>query len=968
MSLADTLAPPSRRSAVDTGAADGRPPRAEGPEGLVWKRFPPADGTQHVGATTMDDGCRPPAVSRLFGRQTELGEILGLITGVHETGAALIVRGEPGIGKSALLIEARALAVAQGMRVLSTHGARAEIDIPFAGLHQLLRPLRGELGALPGRERDVLLASFGSEVAPAQLYAIAIAVLDLLTATAERGPILILVEDMHRLDRCTTDVLAFVARRLESDPIVLLAATPEQLDSSLTGGGLREMELRPLDQAAAEALLDAHAPGLDPALRTRLLLEAAGNPLALVELPLAAAGVEEGVLLPTWLPLTTRLEQAFSARVLELPAATRGLLLIAALNDGDDLLEALGAASLLAGQRISTDDLVPATMARLVEVGDATLRFRHSLVRSAIGRSASISQRHAGHAALADTLAGEPARRVWHRAASTIGTDDALGDELEAMAERAQSRGSFTEAVTALERAAALSSALARRSARLLRAAELAYELGRRDVVARLLDARGASEPADEERTRTMFINETLEDSVPGAPDDAIHVAAMAERAGARGDTDLALRLLAAIGTRCWWGDYEAHPRGRMVEVALGLPVDADEPRLLALLAWAAPLDQAASVAKRLQGLSVSDRTDPEGAHLCAMAATAIGHLRLGAPFFDRAVDGLRAQGRLALLAQALVMRAWSGVRLGDWQRAAADAEEGALLARQTRQPSQLGRALAAEAALAGLLGNDGRAETLASDGESIAARAAARAALFDLRLARGFAALGSGRHADACRQLRTLFDPSDPAYHSVKRLWYVGDLAYAASRAGEAESVRALMPDVERDAVRSASPDIHSALLLARAFLADGADSDGLFRSALAAEPTPPFETARLSLAYGELLRRQRRVTESRHHLRRAYDGFVKLGAPQWAESAQRELRASGETAKRRTPDARRELTPQELQIAALAAGGLSNREIGQRLFLSHRTVGSHLYRLFPKLGITTRSELSTALAEQPS
>ena len=417
----------------------------------------PADGTQHMRATTMDDGNNPPAISALFGRQAELSDVFGLITRVHETGAALIVRGEPGIGKSAILIEARALAIASGMRVLSTRGARAEIDIPFAGLHQLLRPLRGELGALPANERDVLLASFGADVAPTQLYAIALAVLDLLTATAERAPILILVEDMHRLDGCTIDVLAFVARRLESEPIVLLAATPEQLDSSLTGAGLREVVLRPLDNGAAEALLDAHAPGLEPALRTRLLLEAAGNPLALVELPIAAAGVGEGVFLPTWIPLTTRLEQAFAARVLELPPATRRLLLIAALNDGDDLLEVLGAASLLAGQSVSTDDLVPATAARLVEVDDTTLRFRHSLVRSAIHHAATIAQRHEGHAALASILAGEPARRVWHRAASTVGTDDALADELDAIAERARSRGHFTEAVTAF-RATATSS------------------------------------------------------------------------------------------------------------------------------------------------------------------------------------------------------------------------------------------------------------------------------------------------------------------------------------------------------------------------------------------------------------------------------------------------------------------------------------------------------------------------------
>jgi DNA-binding CsgD family transcriptional regulator len=911
---------------------------------------------------TAESSPRTPA-HVLFGREREVSRLRGLIDGVEQRGAAAMLRGEPGIGKTALLAEARRLGVQRGMRVLATTGTHAEVDVPFACLHQLLRPLRTELDALGASQRDVLLAAFGTEVAAPQLYAIARAVLDLLSEAAREGPILIAVEDAHWLDRCTTDVLAFVARRLESDRVVLLAASPAGFESTLDEAGPAYLELSPLDDESAGELLDAHAPDLPPALRQRLLTEAAGNPLALVELPIAAARIDTGALIPTWLPLTTRLEQAFAARVSELPVATRTLLLIAALNDRDDLVEALGSASLLAGQAVTLDDLSPAVQARLIEADDNALRFRHSLMRSAIRQAASLSRRHAGHAALAETLADQPRRRVWHRAASIVGTDDSLADELEAMAGRAQTQGNFADAVSSLERAAWLSSSRYQRGIRLLRAAELAFELGRRDVVARLLAADEISELSAHGRARVMFISENLEDSVPGVPKETLAVADAAESAAERGDTDLALNLLAAAGTRSWWGDLEEQIGERLAEVALRVKVDQSDPRLLASVAWAAPVNHASLVAKRLTHIHDLDSTDPARAHLCGMAATAIGHFELSATFFERAVDGLRSQGRLALLAQALTMRAWSGIRLGTWTPAAQDAEEAALMAHRTRQPSLAARAIAAEAMLAALRGDNDLAETLAQDGERKAAPAHAPAALFDIQSARCLAALGAGRYTDAFDSLRCVIDPTDPAYHATKRLWVIGDLADAAAHSGNRDTVLALMPDIETVCQRTPSPDIHVALRHARAVLADDDHCEPLYRSALDSDPSPPFDQARLHLAFGAWLRRQRRVGESRSHLRQARDELEALGASQWAERADRELRATGETSKRRRPDARDEMTPQEWQIAEMAANGLSNREIGQRLYLSHRTVGSHLYRVFPKLGVRARNELRAAL-----
>ena len=899
----------------------------------------------------------------LFGREEELARLRELIDGVEQNGAAAMLRGEPGIGKTALLAEARRLAVHRGMRVLATTGTDAEVDLPFANLDQLLRPLRTELDALESSQREVLLAAFGTEVAAPQLYAIARAVLDLLSEAAGLRPLLIIVEDAQRLDRCTADVLAFVARRLESNRVVLLGAIAEGFDSPLHDGVAADLELRPLDPQSAAALLDAQAPDLLPALRQRLLSEASGNPLALVELPIAADRINVGSFLPAWLPLTTRLEQAFAARASDLPDATRNLLLIAALNDSDGLVEALEAASLLAGRPVTLEDVAPAVQGRLIEADDNTLRFRHSLMRSAIRQAATISRRHAAHAALADTLTAHPRRRVWHRAASIVGTDDAVADELDAIAVRAQTQGNFADAVTSLEGAASLSSSLDQRGTRLLRAAELAFELGRRDVVARLLAADEISELNAQARTRIMFISENLGDGVPGLPKETLAVADAAESAVERGDTDLALYLLAAGGTRAWWGSLDENICERLVAVALRVEVDQDDPRLLASIAWASPLKHAGLVADRLALLDEADDADPAWAHLRGMAATAIGYVELSAQFLERAVDGLRSQGRLALLAQALNMRAWSGIRLGDWIQAARDAEEAELMADQTRQPSWAARSTAAEAMLAALRGDDQVAEALAERGERQAAPGLAASALFDLRSARCLAALGAGRYTDAFERLRCVIDPSDPAYHSTKRFWLIGDLADAAVHSGRRDSVLALMPGIEAVCQRTQSPSIHVALRHARAVLADDEHCEPLYREALDSCPSRPFDQARLHLAFGAWLRRQRRVAESRPQLRQARDQFQALGASQWARRADQELRATGDTSARRRSGARDEMTPQERQIAEMAASGLSNREIGQRLYLSHRTVSSHLYRIFPKLGVKARHELRAAL-----
>ncbi|HVT70565.1 MAG TPA: AAA family ATPase, partial [Trebonia sp.] len=404
----------------------------------------------------------------LIGRAAETGRLHDLISGVGKAGATLILRGEPGIGKTALLADATAFARASGMRVLRTTGVESETHLPYAGLHQLLRPVRDSFGVLPPSQRDALRAALGiTEGTVPEGYLAALAVLNLLAEVAEADPVLVVAEDAHWLDPSTADVLAFLGRRLESEPILLLASLRDGSPARLDEARLPAMTVPPLSAQSAEQLLDRTAAGLPAAVRRRLLSEAAGNPLALIELPAAVRGTGgparyddaggPGVLAHPWLPLTARLESAFTRRFAVLPAATQAALEAAALNDSADLAETLAAASLLTGTAVTTGDLLPAVDARLIEPGEHRLTFHHPLVRSAIHQGTDPGRRRAVHRALAGVLTEHPDRRTWHLAAASDRPDEGVAAALEAVAVRAQRRGSGAAVVTALEQAARLS-------------------------------------------------------------------------------------------------------------------------------------------------------------------------------------------------------------------------------------------------------------------------------------------------------------------------------------------------------------------------------------------------------------------------------------------------------------------------------------------------------------------------------
>jgi DNA-binding CsgD family transcriptional regulator len=745
----------------------------------------------------------------------------------------------------------------------------------------------------------------------------------------------------------------------------LLAAARDGYTSALGDAGLPERRLAGLDDATAAALLDASAPDLPLVVRTQVMREAAGNPLALLELPAVARRNEGEQWVPGGLPLTERLERAFAGRVADLPDATRLVLLVAALNDNDALSEILQAASVIAQSAVDLDAAVPAAEAGIIELDLQTLRFRHPLIRSAVAQGARLTDLRLAHEALATVLADQPDRRAWHRAALLTGEHEEIALELEEAGTRARQQGAIAVAVSAMRRAAELSAASSR-GRRLLAAAGLAVEMGRPDVVEPLLREVNQLDLGDLARARVTWVEETALTRPFGDSERITSLIAAAERAGAAGDHDLHIDLLWLVAARAWWVDPGSTGRQLLIEASRRLgDANAEDVRVFAIHAYADPWGHAAGVLARLTAAARDTRLDTDAARFFGPAALVVGAFDLGTDFLAAAVDGLRREGRLGHLPRLLTLYSSMAARLGAWDVAMTAAEESRRLAEELAEPQWAAAADTAMSLVAAMRGDEQNAERLAARAEMVAEPVGANITIAFAQFGRVLASLATGRYADAYQYAERLFDPGDSAYHPVVSSWLIADLAEAARHIDRLDDARARVAQVETRAGDRPGTWIALALRHARALLAEPAEAGERFDEALAGDLTRwPFQRARIQLAYGQWLRRRRRVAESRAALRAARDTFDALGCTPWGEQARRELRASGERSRRRVPEARDQLTAQELQIAQLAAEGLSNREIGQRLFLSHRTISTHLYRVFPKLGITSRGELSAALA----
>jgi DNA-binding CsgD family transcriptional regulator len=921
---------------------------------------------------------RGPA-GELRGRRGEcdlLDRLLDTVRG--GAGRTLVVRGEPGVGKTALLDYLAEHS--SGCRMARASGVESEMELAYAGLHQLLAPMLDRLQRLPGPQREALVTAFGMSPGPApDRFLVGLAVLSLLSEVAEKHPLVCLVDDEQWLDHASAQVLAFVARRLEAESVGLVFAARVPSDEL---AGLPELVVEGLEEADARALLAAALPGpLDAQIRDRLVAEAGGNPLALLELPreLTPAELAGGFALPDALRLSGRIEASFRRRLDALPADTRMLLLVAAAEPVGDPLLMWRAAERLG---IGTQAGIPAAEAGLLEVG-ARVRFRHSLVRSAAYRSASLQARQQVHRALAEATDPEldPDRRAWHRAHATPGPDEDVAAELERSASRAQARGGLAAAAAFLERAALLTPHPDCRAQRLLAAARAKRDAGALEAALGLLvaveagplDARSAAEV---EHLRGQIA------LVQGRGREAGRLLLTAARRLEPLDATLAREThLEALGTAVWAGDLDS-PGGlrAAAEAARAAPPGPDPPRAVDLLleglglrlteGYAAAAPILTRALRQVLALDVADDEVGRWLWLAGGRATVwLVALELWDAESWHALVSAQARfardtGALVQLQYALNSLAAAHLFAGELATATRLLEEERLIGEASGSPpiGYTEMTLAAwrgrEPAATTLIEATSRAATARGVGRMVNAATSASSVLHN----------GLGRH-DAAR---------DAAWQAFQRdqlgfgPFVVPELAEAASRTGdEAQVTAALDWILERTEGTQVTPTEWMLGIQARvrALLSDGDAADRLYRESIAhlGRTRVRVQLARAHLLYGEWLRRQRRRLDARKQLRTAHGLLEAMGVEAFAERARRELRATGETARKRTVQTSDALTAQEALIARLARDGLSNPEIATRLFISARTVQYHLGKVFAKLDISSRSQLHRALPSDP-
>ena len=879
------------------------------------------------------------------GRDHEITSLRRL--GATLAGAGLVLEGEPGNGKTALLGAIEAGGREAGVRVVAVTALPERADRPLRVLNEIFTALDQYAELTTESLEDMVVAA--------------------LAAAARERPTLLILDEAERVGAMSWEALTRAARLLHDAPIALAAALPIGAATRARESGLAVLTVGPVNREASEAILDDVAPGLPRFVRHRTLEASAGNPLALREL--ASASLEEWqqrcVRPPVALPLTPRLTTAFADLVRELPTATQEVLLAAAANDSQSLAEAVRAAAITLGVSIEETlaACMPAVQRRLVEGDTASLRFRSEVVRSAIYQAASLERRRELHLAFTQVLAGAPPRRAWHRAAATLEPDEALAEELEVAATTARGHGRLHEALASMDRAARVSEVPSARAGRLLQVAEMGFEIGRPDFAIGFAEqASGLAETSDHRRQVSSILG--LYD--PWRPDGSGAVRellALAERAAAVGDRLATCSALARAADKLGGLTPAQVPGVELVETAQRLGGLLETPALAGPLAVALPVEYG----REILGLIAAMRQDADGAPLLGWlvgeAAQTLGDDAAAVGFFSTAIERMRLEGRFGLLPFVLADRAQAYTETAGLALARIDAEEAADLARESAQPVLLAKIQAVQAMIEGLAGNPDAAGALADEAESIAIDRPS--ILIDVYVARGLSALACADHEEAYSWLVRLWGPSTSLMATGRRRRYIGDLAEAAVVCGEATAVVPLVNELAITAGAVPSPALRAAVTRARAVLGSSSreSEELLIEAREAAAARGPMVVGRSRLAYGTWLRHNQRVTEARMELRSALAAFESAGVNPWIERARSELRAAGGTVTSPRSDAD-ELTAQERQIAALAASGLSNREIGARLYLSHRTVSTHLYHVFPKLGITSRAQLRDMVA----
>ena len=902
----------------------------------------------------------------LYGRDEERAKIGALLDDARVSrSGALVIRGEAGIGKSALLEDARARA--GDMHVLAARGVGSEAELPFAALHQLLRPALTHVDALPTPQATALRSALGlAEGGGQERFLVFSACLSLLSELAEERPVLCLVDDAHWLDAASSDALQFVARRLDAEGIVLLFAAREGESRVFEAADIRSVTLRGLGVDAAVALLERVGIQAAPIVRERLLAQTGGNALALVELPTALSerqlsGDEP---LPDVLPMTHQLEKVFYERVRRLPDATRLVLLVAAADDS----ETVGVVT-RAGERLGAGAgaLDAAEHAGLVLVHRTRLEFRHPLIRSAVYGAATSSEQRAAHQALAEVLAddGDQDRRAWHLAASTIEPDEEVVRALEEAAVRSAERAGHMAAAKALTRAAELSADPGRRGRCLVRAATNLSLAGRDEHAVAI--AKQALQVVEEPELRAELAHiRELAAVRSGRPHDVVPVLVDAARNVAPSNPAMAMQLLVDAADAVWnGGDREGYLDVTRLAATVARPAGDVTSRMFAdsLAGFGAMIRGDTAEGVRLLGAVAmwGDATDePRQVVWASYAAQWLGDEERFGVLIDRAARLARTRGELGILADALGMRAGQRALTQQFEEAAIAATEALQLARELGAQNLELYPLAALGIVSAVRGLDDEARKHADRVLELAnangLRLRASMAVYAIALVD----LGRARWAQALEGLDSLLEGGSRSLDPFAGHIFP-DKIEAAVRASRPEVAKAALPLFEAWVGYSGAPSAQPRLAVSRALLAEGDEATQHFEEARAlGAQARPFDFGRTQLLYGEHLRRVGRRADARIQLRAALDAFERLRAEPWAERARGELRASGETARRRDPNTVDQLTPQELQIARFVAQGLANKEVASQLFLSPRTIDSHLRNVFAKLGIKSRTQLA--------
>lgn len=891
----------------------------------------------------------PMECAMLHGRDKEQARLgRSLAEAAVGRGGALVVLGEPGGGKSALL---RWAGSTPGFQVLRCTGVESEAELPFAALQLLLSPAMRCLPALPAPQAEALRGAFGLAAPGGEHpFLVGLATLSLLAELAADRPVLCVVDDAQWLDRPSAEALAFAARRLTAEGVFVLFAARE----GFVLPGVPELTLTRLDPAAARELLAEHDPGLAGHVRDRVLAEADGNPLALLELPRSEAD-DLGPL-----PLPDRLQDAYHRRIARLPEQTRTALLVAAAEESGALAAVLRA---MADLGVAADALAAAERDGLIAVSGQSVGFRHPLIRTAAYRGSAFTDRLAVHTALASALAGDGDRAAWHRAAAATGPDEGVAADLEAAAVRARRRSGHATAVAALERAARLTPEDAVRARRLATAAETAVDAGRPGHARHLAEqaARLTEDPRELARIATVHGRVEYEHGSLRTVHEALVSAA---RRVAPLDADAAASMLADAARASW----SAGDPGRVAQtyrMLRELPPDPFRRKLVESIGGALKLysDEAAEGAALLREHVAQGRTGPPGLRLnVALQALLTGDFDDTRDIMAGLADDVRASGAVGWLPAVLCTLATAETNLARYRDATASATEALRIAEDIGQPSRVAHAEALLAYLAAVAGDEERCRRLAEPNlQRFPAHANALVAAW-CEWALALLDLGRGRYQAVLDRLEAA--TRGPIVHVGPAMHFAADQVEAAARLGRPERAAGPLARLERWAAAVRLPWEDGLVLRCRALLTG---EGTMYARALELEgEARPFERARTELLYGEWLRRERHKAEARTHLREALERFERLGATVWAGRARAELRAAGESwaGEGSTPDAVTDaiaqLTPQELQVVRLAATGATNKEIAARLFLSPKTVGHHLYRAFPKLGVSTRTELA--------